>query len=91
MTQVLKKDGSIEDFDPEKIKRSVISAGQDAGLDQATISQLLKDPIEGLIKSFQEKEQISAKEIRDKILSSLKPLASALVSAWERFEKESKG
>lgn len=64
MTEVIKKDGSREPFDVEKI-RNVTKA---AGLDDAKVNDLC----EKITKWVDEKGSVTTPEIREQVLSYLK-------------------
>ena len=79
--KVLKRDGSTEDFDSQKIVRVVIVAGLKP--DQA---QELLIKINQWVSDL-EKETVSSLEIRDKVLQELKKVNDYAANLYEWYEK----
>ena len=86
--QVLKRDGSQEEFDVEKLKTSIAAACKDAGVDS---SEFASNVTEAVVQSFSGKDQVSFTEIREQVFVKLGKVAPAAVEAWKNHEKESKG
>ncbi len=86
--QVLKRDGSREEFDVEKLKASVVAAAQDAGVDSG---QFASSVAEAVAQSFSGRDQVSFSDIRDAVFVELNKVAPAVVEAWKNHEKEVKG
>ncbi len=90
--KVKKKDGQVENFDPEKIKRAMEKASIDAGyllegnVDLTLVDVVIKD----LDKELQGKEEVESVAIREKILNKLEQIDSRMVKAWKKFEKRYK-
>lgn len=84
--QVIKKDGSKEAFDLEKIKRVIRLAGQDAGLDEAKQNEIAEKVAEEIKEIFKDQEEVRALEIRDKILGRLDLYAPPVANAWRDYE-----
>jgi transcriptional regulator NrdR family protein len=88
--KVLKKGGSVENFDPEKIRRAIEKASIDAGyLLEGNVDLTLVD-IDDFNLELLEKDQIESVSIRDWILEKLGKVDSSLVKAWKNFEKRYK-
>lgn len=80
-TLVIKRDGSKEPYDPEKIDRVVVSAGVTP--DQATeivtrISNWIKEKNVG---------EISSLELRDKVIAELRQTDSYAANMFEWYQK----
>jgi transcriptional regulator NrdR family protein len=80
--QVVKKDGSKEPFDVEKIKRGVRLAGQQAGLDEIKQNELAEKIAAKIVEILKDKEEVTTIEIRDKILGELDIYAPSVSTAW---------
>jgi len=84
--QVIKKDGSKEPFDAEKIKRVIRLSGQEAGLDEVKQNEVAEKIVAKIVEVFKDKEEIAATEIRDKILGELDVYAPSVSAAWRNYE-----
>lgn len=84
--KVVKRDGSTEDFDLEKIARVTQAAGL-RPVEASEVAEILADWVESLGKS-----QVTAIEIRDKVFQELESrdkYASGLF-AWYQSTKDKK-
>ncbi len=90
--KVRKKDGSVENFDPEKFKRSMEKAAIDAGyLLEGNVDLTLVDiAADDLELELQGKDRVESAAIRKRILNKLEEIDSAVVKAWKKFEKRYK-
>jgi len=84
--QVIKKDGSKEPFDAEKIKRGIKLASQQAGLDEAKQNEITEKVTAKVVEMFQGQEEVRAIEIRDKVLTELDLFAPSVSAAWRDYE-----
>jgi len=85
--KVLKRDGSLEEFDKEKLKASIMAAAKDAGIDG---SQFAENIASLVAQNFSDKDQVAFSEIRDAAIQELGKVAPAAVEAWKNHEKEVK-
>lgn len=83
--KVLKRDGTTEDFDFQKIERVVKATG----LNEEQTREITKT-LEKWIEK-QEKEIISSKEIRDEVLINLKKYSSYAAGLYEWYQKTKEG
>jgi len=88
--QVIKKDGSKEPFDVEKIKRAIRLAGQQAGLDGIKQNEVAEKIAAKIVEILKDKEEVTAIEIRDKILGELDIYAPSVSAAWRDYESHKK-
>lgn len=84
--QVVKKNGSKEPFDAEKIKKVIRSSGQQAGLDEVEQNEISEKIAAKIVEIFQDKEEVTAIEIRDKVLEELDVYAPSVSAAWRDYE-----
>lgn len=83
---VIKKDGSKEQFDADKIKHGVNMAAAQAGL-EAEEAEKLADEVEGSVEeSIAGADEIQSTEIKTKILSVLDETAPKVAEAWRSYE-----
>ena len=88
--QVIKKDGSKEPFDAEKIKKGIRLASQQAGLDEAKQNEITEKVTAKVVEMLKDQEEVRAMEIRDKILGELDLYAPTVSAAWRDYEKSKK-
>jgi len=84
--QVIKKDGSKEPFNAEKIKRVIRLAGQQAGLDEIKQNEIAEKIAAKIVEILKDKEEVAAIEIRDKVLGELDLYAPNVSAAWRDYE-----
>jgi transcriptional regulator NrdR family protein len=80
-TQVLKRDGSVENFEPEKIARVV----EAAGLEEDEAEDLAARVEKWVIES--KKEEISSQEIRDKVIEELQDVDEYAANMYTWYQK----
>lgn len=88
--EVIKKDGTKEPFDPEKIRNSITAACGEAGLPDDRKNEVVKQVARTAIELADSKEEIATSEIRDKILNELDNVEPAAAASWRKTE-ETKG
>lgn len=84
--EVIKKDGSKEPFDGEKIKRSIEGAAKAANLPPERITEIVERVSRAAIGFAETKEEISSSEIAEKILSELDVMEPSVAQAWRDFK-----
>ena len=85
-TQVIKKDGSRQPFDAEKIKRAIEGAAREAGLEEDRVSQVTAEVSGAVIKKTGEREEIATSEIKSMIVSELDRVEPSVSTAWKAYE-----
>lgn len=88
--QVIKKDGSKEPFDVEKIKKAIRLSSQQAGLDEAKQNEITEKVTAKVVETLQDQEEVRAIEIRDRIISELDLFAPSVSAAWRNYEMSKK-
>ncbi len=87
MAQVIKKNGTKEPFDPEKIKKSIAGAARQADIPEERKSEVAEQVASSVIPMIENREEIAASEIREIILSELDRVEPAVASAWRKYEE----
>ncbi len=87
---VIKKDGTKEPFDAEKIKKSIAAAAELANLSEERKNEVVEQVAAVAIQMAGEKEEIATSEIKEKILSELDRVEPAAAAAWRKYEQEQK-
>jgi len=88
---VIKKDGTKEPFDAEKIKDSIRAAAQQTTLSEERKNEVVEQVAGAAIQMAGEKEEIATSEIKEKILSELDTIEPSISAAWREYEEEKKG
>jgi len=89
--EVIKKDGTKEPFDSEKIKNSIAGAAIRTDLSEERRSEVVWRVSSSVIQMAEGKEEIAISEIREKILSELDTIEPAVAESWRKYEEEKKG
>ena len=87
MTNVIKKNGTQEPFNIEKIKNAVKAAGKDASLDEAKQNELAESISSKVEATIQNQAAVSVSDIRSKVLEELDASAPSVAIAWRKFEE----
>jgi len=88
---VIKKDGTRQPFDPEKIKSSIKMAAQQAGLAEDKTNEVVDKVSTAALQLAAGKEEIATSELREKILGDLDNLEPSVSAAWRKYDAEKKG
>ena len=88
---VIKKDGTKEPFNPEKIKNSIAAAAQRTDLPEERKNEVIEQVANAAIQMAGEKEEIATSEIKEKILSDLDQIEPKVSEAWRKYDQEQKG
>ena len=87
---VIKKDGTKEPFDAEKIKNSILGAAQRTDLSEERKNEVAEEVAATVIQMAEGKDEIATSEIKEKILSELDSVEPAISEAWKKYEQEKK-
>jgi transcriptional regulator NrdR family protein len=90
MTEVIKRDGGKETFNPDKLINSIRKAVIDAGMGVEQKKEMIEQVSRMAINVVEEKGRVSTRVLRDKILSKLDEADSAVADAWRRFDHKYK-
>lgn len=85
---IIKKDGSKEPFDAEKLKKSIESAAKQAGLSEDRVNELVEQVLKAALQVAEGKEEIATVELREKILSELDNLEPSVSEGWRKYDQE---
>jgi len=89
--QVIKKDGTKQPFDPEKIRKSIATASDQAGLSEERKNEVVAKVAASAIQMAEGKEEIATSELREKILGELDAIEPSVSEAWRKHDREKKG
>lgn len=85
---VIKRDGSEEPFDPQKIKDSIAAACDGANLREQRKNELVEEVSQVAVKAAAEKDKIPSSEIRGKILTELDRVEPSVSEAWREYDRK---
>ena len=85
--EVIKRDGSREPFDPEKIKSSIRKAAQKTDLPEERVNEVVEQVSKAAIELADSKEEIATSEIREKILSELDNVEPKVAESWRDYDR----
>ncbi len=84
---VIRRDGSKEPFDDNKIRRAIEAAAREAGLSPDRVTAVVNQVANVVLTFAAPREEITTLEIRGKILALLDELEPSVSAAWRRFDK----
>jgi len=87
---VIKKDGTKEPFNPEKIKRSIMAAAQEADLSEERRKEVADQVSSTVLQMTGEREEIEGSEIKSKILQELDSVEPSVSQAWRNYDEKNK-
>jgi transcriptional regulator NrdR family protein len=90
-SEVIKKDGTKQPFDAEKIKNSIAAAAVRTDLTEERQAEVVGQVAAKVVRIADEKEEIATSEIKEIILNELDLLEPAVAGAWRRYDQEKKG
>lgn len=89
--KVQKRDGRLEDFQVEKLKKSIEKASQSANLEDDKISEIVEQVTNFVLESIKDLERIDTESLRTLILGKLDELQPEVSEAWRKYDREIKG
>ncbi len=87
---VIKKDGSKQKFEEEKIKNSILNAAEDAGLEINELGDVIDKVLNSVLEIANSVEEISTTQIKEKVLEALDEIEESISDSWRKYEKEYK-
>lgn len=90
MTKVIKRRGTVEDFNPNKIKGALQKATIDAGYTIEEKKDILDEVYSNIIQRLRGKERIKTETIRGCLLTELDKCEPYIVKSVRRFDRKYK-
>ena len=90
MVEIIKKGGAKEQFDKEKIKKSIEKAAIDAGYTLEKIETLINEITKSIEKDAQNKEELDTAMIRASVFNKLEKREPSIVESWKTFDEKYK-
>jgi transcriptional repressor NrdR len=90
MTVVIKKRGTVESFDQDKIKRSIQKAAIDAGYSLNEKEDLINEITEHVTEKVKEEKEVKSDVICEAVLNEMLASSPEIVEAWRKFDRRYK-
>lgn len=90
MTNVVKRKGSIEPFNPDKIRGSLQKAAIDAGYSVEEKKDIINEVFANINKKLDKGDEIKSETIRACLLTELDKCEPYMAKSWRRFDKKYK-
>jgi len=90
MGTVIKKDQSRQEFDGEKIKRSIEEAAKEAEIEDEEIEGIASRVSGFAINKFQNEEEVQSSAIRETVLTELDTVSPKVSKSWRKYDQENK-
>ncbi|MEM0476367.1 MAG: ATP cone domain-containing protein [Candidatus Aenigmatarchaeota archaeon] len=81
----------VEDFNSEKLKNSIRSAGLQAGRNEEELVGIVEEVAGYVLENLEEVEEVSSQTIRKLVLEYLKENYPDIYQAWIEYDKTVKG
>ena len=88
---VIKRDGTKEPFDAEKIRRAITGASQRTALPEERKKEVIEQVLSAALQLAREKEEIKTSELKEKILSELDAIEPSVSGVWRKYAQEKGG
>lgn len=90
MTNVVKRKGKVESFNPDKIKGSLQKAAIDAGYSVEEKKDIIDEVFVNINKRLDKEEKIESETIRACLLTELDKCEPYMAKSWRRFDSKYK-
>ena len=90
MTVVIKKRGTVESFDQDKIKRSIQKAAIDAGYSLNEKEDLINEITDHVTEKVKEEDEVKSDVICEAVLNEMLASSPEIVEAWRKFDRRYK-
>lgn len=86
--QVIKRDGTKESFDGEKMRKSIEVAAMSSGLSEDRINEVVLQVLGVVLKIANSKEEIATAELGDAVFDELNKIEPRTAALWKQREEE---
>ena len=90
MTVVIKKKGTEETFEQDKIKKSIQKAAIDAGYSLNQKEDLINEITEHVTDKVKEEKKVKSYVICEDVLTEMLASSPEIVEAWRKFDRRYK-
>ena len=85
---VVKKDGSKESFDGEKMRKSIEVAAISSGLSIDRMGEVVDKVLGIVLKKANAKDEISTAELSESVLEQLNAIEPKMAELWKQYEED---
>ena len=85
---VIKRDGTKEPFDAERIKQAITTAARDAEIPKERGEEVAATIVQSLLKRLEGREDVPTSEIRKGALAELQDIEPTAAQAWRTYDRE---
>jgi transcriptional regulator NrdR family protein len=89
--QVQKRKGYQEEFQVEKLRRSIENAAKEAGFPEDKVFQVVEEISSYVLENVKDVESVDTQSMRTLILNKLDEIYPEVANAWRKYDKEVKG
>jgi transcriptional regulator NrdR family protein len=89
--QVQKRKGYQEEFQVEKLRRSIENAAKEAGFPEDKVFQVVEEISSYVLENVKDLESVDTQSMRTLILNKLDEIYPEVANAWRKYDKEVKG
>lgn len=86
--QVIKRNGTKEDFDGEKMRKSIEVAAISAGLSMDRTNEVANQVLDVVFKIANGKEEIATSELSESVFGQLNAIEPKMAELWKQYEEE---
>ena len=90
LTNVLKRKGEKESFNPDKIRGSLQKAAIDAGYSVEEKKEIIEEVFTTVKTKFKDEKEVKSGTIRACLLTELERCEPYMAKSWRRFDKRYK-
>lgn len=85
---VIKRDGTKEDFNGEKMRKSIEVAAISAGLSMDRTNEIVNQVLNVVLKDVNGKEEVATTELSESVFSQLNAIEPKMAELWRQYEEE---
>ncbi len=90
-TIVVKRDGTKEEFDGEKMRKGIELSSLEAGLSREEAAQIANQVSSAVIAWMLGKEEVRALDIQEMVLGELDKTHPVVSNSWREFRRKKSG
>jgi ATP cone domain. len=87
---IVQRNGNIEDFNVEKLKKSIENAAIDANYEESKIKEIVESITNYVLESIKDLERVDSQSLEDLILNKLDQEYPLISKAWRDYNKQVK-
>jgi transcriptional regulator NrdR family protein len=87
---IVKRNGNIEDFNVEKLKKSIENAAIDANYEESKIKEIVESITNYVLESIKDLERVDSQSLEDLILNKLDQEYPLISKTWRDYNKQVK-